>query len=432
MVKPYLSRVRPPESGSRLRPRVRSRFEPSPLLPIDGPTAGSPGLSLPPPEHAPAGPGSGPDEQAVGLAGAGGMAGREPHIAQAPQTTHTPVAGQSAGFLRTPAGRDPARAQAGLDARGDADTAPGMPDTSGRPATLAELNTPGHGPPPPSRAAGPGAGLAPRGATPPQVAGEAGGPGLPGPVPARSGRRRRSPAREAAGRAAAAGAAVAGAGGAAGTRAVAGTPVTGVIYVAAVTQVVERRAARRSRVPGPNRRPRRGLFGAGPRRGRPRRTGGRRAPPPSRAGGPARPARRLALPGLALPGAGSRQRRGPFRRAARRPRPRRPAPSPGYGGNRMLPRGPSHAGPAARLAGGRRAGAGAGGGKLAERCWRGAGGPAGARPGGRAGGDRDDRPDRGPAPAADDAPARPQAPRPRAPSLGDYLAARARAKGQPE
>src|SRR5271165_7043181 len=35
MVKPYLSRLRPAESG-RLHPRLRSRFEPAPRLPIDG------------------------------------------------------------------------------------------------------------------------------------------------------------------------------------------------------------------------------------------------------------------------------------------------------------------------------------------------------------------------------------------------------------
>jgi len=47
MVTPYLSRLRPAEPGSRLRPRPRSRFEPVPVLPIDGPAAGSLGLSVP-------------------------------------------------------------------------------------------------------------------------------------------------------------------------------------------------------------------------------------------------------------------------------------------------------------------------------------------------------------------------------------------------
>ena len=48
MVTPYLSRLRPAEPGPRLRPRPRSRFEPAPALPIDGPAIGSLGLSLPP------------------------------------------------------------------------------------------------------------------------------------------------------------------------------------------------------------------------------------------------------------------------------------------------------------------------------------------------------------------------------------------------
>jgi hypothetical protein len=49
MVTPYLSRLRPAESGPRLRPRPRSRFEPAPALPIDGPAIAIPGLSLPAP-----------------------------------------------------------------------------------------------------------------------------------------------------------------------------------------------------------------------------------------------------------------------------------------------------------------------------------------------------------------------------------------------
>jgi hypothetical protein len=48
MVKPYLSRLRPAETGPGLRPRARSRFEPAPTLPIDGPSIASLGLSLPP------------------------------------------------------------------------------------------------------------------------------------------------------------------------------------------------------------------------------------------------------------------------------------------------------------------------------------------------------------------------------------------------
>ncbi|MGA2829900.1 MAG: hypothetical protein ABSF03_27755 [Streptosporangiaceae bacterium] len=47
MVKPYLSRLRPAESGRRLHPRPRSRFEPAPRLPIDGLAIASPGPSLP-------------------------------------------------------------------------------------------------------------------------------------------------------------------------------------------------------------------------------------------------------------------------------------------------------------------------------------------------------------------------------------------------
>jgi hypothetical protein len=47
MVKPYVSRLRPTESGG-LRPRLRSRFEPAPTLPIDGPAIGGLGLGVPP------------------------------------------------------------------------------------------------------------------------------------------------------------------------------------------------------------------------------------------------------------------------------------------------------------------------------------------------------------------------------------------------
>jgi hypothetical protein len=46
MVMPYLSRLRPTATG--LRPRPRSRFEPSPALPIDGPALGSNDLTGPP------------------------------------------------------------------------------------------------------------------------------------------------------------------------------------------------------------------------------------------------------------------------------------------------------------------------------------------------------------------------------------------------
>jgi hypothetical protein len=48
MVTPYLSRLRSAESGPRLRPRPRSRFEPAPTLPVDGPAVASLGLSMPP------------------------------------------------------------------------------------------------------------------------------------------------------------------------------------------------------------------------------------------------------------------------------------------------------------------------------------------------------------------------------------------------
>jgi len=48
MVKPYLSRFRPAGSGPGLRPRPRSRFEPAPASPVDGPGITGPGLSLPP------------------------------------------------------------------------------------------------------------------------------------------------------------------------------------------------------------------------------------------------------------------------------------------------------------------------------------------------------------------------------------------------
>jgi hypothetical protein len=47
-VKPYLSRLLPAEPGPRLHPRPRSRFEPAPTLPIDGPVIASLGLSFPP------------------------------------------------------------------------------------------------------------------------------------------------------------------------------------------------------------------------------------------------------------------------------------------------------------------------------------------------------------------------------------------------
>ena len=52
MVKPYLSRLRPAETGPRLHPRPRSRFEPARRFPIDGPAIGSLGLSLPPESEA--------------------------------------------------------------------------------------------------------------------------------------------------------------------------------------------------------------------------------------------------------------------------------------------------------------------------------------------------------------------------------------------
>ena len=48
MVKPYLSRLRPAEPGPRVRPRPRSRFEPVPMLPIDGPAIGSDRPGVPP------------------------------------------------------------------------------------------------------------------------------------------------------------------------------------------------------------------------------------------------------------------------------------------------------------------------------------------------------------------------------------------------
>ena len=50
MVAPYLSRLRPAESGLRARPR--SRFEPAPTLPIDGLAGAGFGLSPPPPDAA--------------------------------------------------------------------------------------------------------------------------------------------------------------------------------------------------------------------------------------------------------------------------------------------------------------------------------------------------------------------------------------------
>ncbi|MGD0239886.1 MAG: hypothetical protein ABSB59_06095 [Streptosporangiaceae bacterium] len=52
MVTPYLSRLRPAEPGPRLRPRPRSRFEPAPTFPIDGPTGTSLGLDRPVPAEA--------------------------------------------------------------------------------------------------------------------------------------------------------------------------------------------------------------------------------------------------------------------------------------------------------------------------------------------------------------------------------------------
>ena len=48
MVTPYLSRLSP--AGPGLRPRPRSRFEPAPTFPIDGPAVASLGLSVPPAE----------------------------------------------------------------------------------------------------------------------------------------------------------------------------------------------------------------------------------------------------------------------------------------------------------------------------------------------------------------------------------------------
>ena len=63
MVTPYLSRLSP--AGPGLRPRPRSRFEPAPTFPIDGPAVASLGLSVPPAEVTEAGRGGG----GMGLAG---------------------------------------------------------------------------------------------------------------------------------------------------------------------------------------------------------------------------------------------------------------------------------------------------------------------------------------------------------------------------
>jgi hypothetical protein len=54
MVMPYLSRIRPAESVPRLRPRPRSRFEPAPAFPVDGPAGASLRLSTPSPQGEPA------------------------------------------------------------------------------------------------------------------------------------------------------------------------------------------------------------------------------------------------------------------------------------------------------------------------------------------------------------------------------------------
>lgn len=48
MVRPYLWRLSPTEPGPGLRPRPRSRFEPAPRLPIDGPAMANGGVSGPP------------------------------------------------------------------------------------------------------------------------------------------------------------------------------------------------------------------------------------------------------------------------------------------------------------------------------------------------------------------------------------------------
>ena len=81
MVTPYLSRLRPAESGPRLHPRPRSRFEPAPTLPIDGLAASTLGLTIPAPPGAAAAdpetgaglPGSDPAEPSAAPAGADGQ-----------------------------------------------------------------------------------------------------------------------------------------------------------------------------------------------------------------------------------------------------------------------------------------------------------------------------------------------------------------------
>jgi DNA polymerase III subunit gamma/tau len=170
MVKPYLSRLSPAESGPRLRPRPRSRFEPAPRLPIDGPLiaggpawaaeAAGPQIDLEPdgPYPYPAGPAAAPGGQAppppraaapppgqqdaeralMRAAGADGPPpGRRPRPAAAPagETPRPAPEGSEAGFRAAP-GEDPGRRE----------RAPAPWNASRRSAPQPPRTPPGHEP----------------------------------------------------------------------------------------------------------------------------------------------------------------------------------------------------------------------------------------------------------------------------------------------
>ena len=94
MVTPYLSRLRPAESGPRLHPRPRSRFEPAPTLPIDGPAVGAHGVTIP----------AALDAEAAGAGAIGAEIGSGAHP-PGPQPVAPPAApAEAAGQAPPPAG----------------------------------------------------------------------------------------------------------------------------------------------------------------------------------------------------------------------------------------------------------------------------------------------------------------------------------------
>jgi hypothetical protein len=189
MVAPYLSRLRPAESG--LRPRPRSRFEPALTLPIDGLAidglAGAgPGLSSPPPDAGLSGAEAelGPDPAGRPPAGPATAVGdRQLPPAWAGESTPGPGLGPRSTPAARPAPReddDPAYQRPA----GPAGTAVLLPPAAFPPAAFPGAFPPG----PPRHRLGP---LDPAGARP-------GGIGT-GPEPA-GGREDSGPARPAAGR----------------------------------------------------------------------------------------------------------------------------------------------------------------------------------------------------------------------------------------